>query len=155
MKTPVPYAWAMTLLAPAFAPAQSDALIDDPRVATAIELIDVWMDAQVAYDGIPGVSLGIVYDQDLIWSRGFGYAHVERKVPAAPDTIYSICSISKLFTSIAVMQLRDQDKLRLNDPVAAHLSWYQIQDTFPEAPPVTLQGLLTHSSGLPRESDYP
>ncbi len=150
-----PYAWALFLFAPSLSPAQSETLLNDPRVASAIELIDVWMDAQVAYDSIPGVSLGIVYDQDLIWSKGFGYAHVETKVPATADTIYSICSISKLFTSIAVMQLRDRGELRVDDPLAAHLSWFQIGDTFPEAPPVTIKGVLTHSSGLPREADYP
>jgi len=135
--------------------ARAQPLKDDPRVASAIKLIEVWVDAQLAYKGIPGMSLGIVHDQDLVWSRGFGYADVERKVPASPSTIYSICSISKLFTSICVMQLRDQGKLRLDDPVRKHLSWFKIKDAYPEAPEITLQGILTHSSGLPRESDYP
>jgi CubicO group peptidase (beta-lactamase class C family) len=145
------------LLLAAIAPAQAELrpLTDNAGVGTALEIIDVWMDAQVAYDGIPGVSIGIVHDQDLIWSRGFGYAHVKDKVPATPATIYSICSISKLFTSIAVMQLRDQGKLRLDDAIVGHLPWFQIEDTYPDAPPVTIQGLLTHSSGLPREADFP
>ena len=90
MKNSSSYAWALTLLAPALSPAQSEALLDDPRVASAVELIDVWMDAQVAYDSIPGVSLGIVHDQDLIWSKGFGYAHVESKIPATADTIFHV-----------------------------------------------------------------
>ena len=50
---------------------------------------------------IPGVSMAIVHDQDLIWSGGFGYTDLEAKIPATPDTLYSICSISKLFTSLA------------------------------------------------------
>jgi CubicO group peptidase (beta-lactamase class C family) len=69
--------------------------------------------------------------------------------------MYSICSISKLFTAVGVMQLRDQGKLRLDDPVGDHLSWFNIRDTYPDDPPVTVEGILTHSSGLPRESDYP
>jgi len=135
--------------------ARAQSLADDPRVASALKLIEVWVDAQIAYEGIPGMSLGIIYDQDMVWSRGIGYADVEKKIPAMPNTIYSICSISKLFTSISIMQLRDQGKLHLNDPVGKYLSWFNIKDTYPDAPEITLRGILTHSSGLPRESDFP
>lgn len=134
---------------------QNGPLADDPRVADALNLLDVWFDAQQAYRNIPGMSAAVVSDQELLWSRGFGYAHVERRIEATPTTIYSICSISKLFTSVSVMQLRDQGRLRLDDPVGEHLSWFDIEDTYPDAPPVKIEGLLTHSSGLPRESDYP
>lgn len=137
------------------APAHSDALANDPRVASALRLLEVWLETQLAYEAIPGISMGIVHDQDLIWSRGFGYANPDEGLEASPTTMYSICSISKLFTSISVMQLRDQGKLRLDDPVGQHLSWFNIQDTYPDAPEVTIQGILTHSSGLPRESDHP
>ena len=127
----------------------------DPRFVQALNLLDVWVEAKLAYDKIFGVSMGLVVDQDLVWSKGFGWADVERNVPTTPQTIYSICSISKLFTAIAVMQLRDQGKLRLDDPVTALLPWFDIEQTFPDAPQPTVRDLLTHSSGLPRESDHP
>ena len=126
-----------------------------PRVSEALNLLEVWVDAQRAYQQIPGISMAVVHDQQLLWSKGFGYANREQQLPATPQTIYSICSISKLFTSVSVMQLRDTGKLRLDDPVVKHLEWFDIQDKYPDAPPVTVQGILTHSSGLPRESDYP
>ena len=53
------------------------------------------------------------------------------------------------------MQLRDQGKLRLDDPVSDYLEWFKIRDRFPEAPDITIRQLLTHSSGLPRESAFP
>jgi CubicO group peptidase (beta-lactamase class C family) len=134
---------------------QAQSLIDDPRVASAIKVTEAWIDSQLDYNDIPGMSVGIVYDQELVWSRGFGFADVDRKVPASPDTIYSICSISKLFTSIGIMQLRDEGKLRLDDPIGKYLSWFNIKDKYPDAPEVTIGGILTHSSGLPREADYP
>lgn len=130
-------------------------LANDPRVASALEHLEIWIETEVAYESLPGVSMGIVYDQDLIWSQGFGYANPEKKVPASPKTIYSICSISKLFTSVSVMQLRDQGKLRLDDPVEKHLPWFDIKDKYPDAPEVTIRGILTHSAGLPREADFP
>ena len=127
---------------------------DHPRLLQALRLLEVWVEAQRAYERIPGVSMGVVVDQDLVWSRGFGLAHRETRAPATPETVYSICSISKLFTSIAVMQLRDAGKLRLDDPVSEHLPWLDIEQAFPDGPPITVEGLLTHSSGLPRESDH-
>ena len=141
------------LLVPSGVRAQSAS--EEPRIAEVLRLLEVWMEAQVAYEDLPGVSMGIVADQELIWSEGFGYADVESEKPATPDTIYSICSISKLFTSISVLQLRDEGKLDLDDAVGEILPWFDIENTFPEGPAITVRRILTHSSGLPREADYP
>jgi CubicO group peptidase (beta-lactamase class C family) len=129
-------------------------IANDPRVVSALELARTWLEAQRAYDQIPGVSAAIVQDQQVLWSGGFGQADLASGRPAAADTIYSVCSISKLFTSIAVMQQRDAGKLRLDDPVGQHLPWFRLKHTEGEGA-VTIEGLLTHASGLPRESDYP
>jgi CubicO group peptidase (beta-lactamase class C family) len=127
---------------------------DDPRVQTALSLLEVWAEAEMAYADIPGVSMAVVHDQDLLWTHGFGFADRERKAGASADTIYSICSISKLFTAIGVLQLRDVGRIELDDPVSQHLPWFDIQQSFPDAPPITVRGILTHSAGLPRESDH-
>ena len=132
-----------------------EALSRDPRVVQALSLLTAWADSEQVYRRLPGVSMAVVHDQQLLWSRGFGHAHVETKAPATPATMYSICSISKLFTSVAVMQQRDAGKLRLDDPVAKHLPWFSIGGMPEGAEPVTVFGLLTHSSGLPREADVP
>lgn len=136
-------------------PGRSQSLADDPRVASALNLYEIWLEAQLAYEGLPGFSAAIVHDQELVWSKGFGFADPEKGIPATPQTIYSICSISKLFTSIGVLQLRDRGLVRLDDPVGRHLPWFDIEQAYPDGPPVTIQGVLTHSSGLPRESDHP
>ncbi len=138
------------VLAPGLAAAQN------PRVAQALDLVKTWLDAQRAYQQIPGLSAAIVRDQDVIWSGGFGVTDLEKKTPATASTIYSICSISKLFTSVAVLQLRDAGQLRLDDPVSKHLPWFSsLKRLKPEAGEITVEGLLTHASGLPRESDHP
>ncbi|MBI2614873.1 MAG: serine hydrolase [Gemmatimonadetes bacterium] len=136
-------------------PARAQSVRDDPRVQQALHLLDLWLDGQRDYQHIPGISAGVVYDQELIWSQGYGYQDRESRVVPSARTIYSICSISKLFTSIAVMQLRDQGKLRLDDSVRQHLPWFSIQQAYPDGPPITIEGLLTHASGLPREADWP
>lgn len=130
-------------------------MADDPRVSDAIRVWEEWVEYQAAMDGVPGVSVGVVHDQELIATNGFGLADPATGRPASADTLYSICSISKLFTSVAVMQQRDAGKLRLDDHVSSHLDWFDIEDAHPDDEAITIRRLLTHSSGLPRESDFP
>lgn len=127
----------------------------DSRLANELALAERWLAAQRAYDRVPGLSAAIVHDQELLWSGASGFANLETGQPARDDTIYGICSISKLFTGIAVMQLRDQGKVRLDDPVNSLLPWYNLGQSFEGSPQITLESLLSHSSGLPRESDSP
>jgi CubicO group peptidase (beta-lactamase class C family) len=134
--------------------ARAQAIASDPRVASAIELARTWLEAQRAYDLIPGVSAAIVHDQEVLWSGGFGLADVAANRPATAETIYSICSISKLFTSVAVLRERDADHLHLEDPVGKYLPWFRLRRMEGEGD-ITIEGLLTHASGLPRESDSP
>ena len=126
-----------------------------PKVAQALRLAEAWLDAQVAYERLPGVSVGVVVDQELIWSRGLGWADIAARRPAAPDTIYGICSISKLFTAVAVMRERDAGRLRLDDAIGAHLPYFKLEQTLSGSPAVTVRDLLTHSGGVPRESAQP
>jgi len=120
-----------------------------------LALIESWLDAQRAYDRVPGLSASVVHDQELLWSGASGFADLEGSEQAMPNTIYGICSISKLFTGIAVMQLRDQGKLALDDPIAKLLPWFNLKQSYEDSPEITLRATLTHSAGLPRESDFP
>lgn len=129
--------------------------MSDPRFEQAVDLFEVWLDARMDYGKIPGMSVGLVHDQELVWAKGYGFAHPETEVAATPSTMYSVCSISKLFTSIGVMQQRDAGKLRLDDAVADLLPWYAVEQAHPDGPSVRVEGILTHSSGLPRESAHP
>ena len=124
-------------------------------LSDALQYIDAWLEAQQAYEHLPGMSVGIVKDQELIWSKGYGFADVKKKLPATAETVYKISSISKLFTSIAIMQLYEQGKIRLDDSLSAILPERRIRQQFTDSGPITIRSLLTHSSGLPRESDFP
>ena len=129
--------------------------VGHPRVQATLLLIDAWLDSEQSYAQLPGISAGLVLDQELIWSGGYGHANPAQEIPTTVDTLYSICSISKLFTSIAIMQMRDAGRLQLADPVQKFFPWFEITHTKEQNTPITIQSLLTHSSGLPRESDFP
>jgi CubicO group peptidase (beta-lactamase class C family) len=68
------------------------------------------------------------------------------------QTKFRMASHSKLFTATAIMQLRERGKLHLDDPVSKHLPWFKVQTSDDDDPPMTIEELLTHSSGLPREA---
>lgn len=123
--------------------------------AEALRLVDAWLDSVQAYEHIPAISAGVVVGDDLIWSKGYGTIDAQHAVAASPKTIYSICSISKLFTSVSLMQQYEAGKVRLDEPVSTYLPWAKLKDSGDDSVPITLRGILTHSAGLPRESDYP
>ncbi|MEO8451196.1 MAG: serine hydrolase domain-containing protein [Gemmatimonadota bacterium] len=132
-------------------PSRSSAAAD-PDVQGAERLFSAWLESQILYRGLPGVVVGVVADQDLVWSAGFGFADIASKRPMTPATKFRMASHSKLFTATAIMQLREQGKLRLDDPVSKFLPWFQVKPAEPGDSPITIEELLTHSSGLPREA---
>jgi D-alanyl-D-alanine carboxypeptidase len=132
----------------------SKELLNDPKVASSIQLFSSWVEAQMAHQEQPGLSVGIVYDQEIVWSKGFGLADVAEKTPTTPQTIYRIASITKLFTATAIMQLRDAGLLQLDDPIKKHLTWFRMVEKHSDDPPITIRHLLTHTAGLPREVDF-
>ena len=138
------------LAQPAAAPAASVA--ENPHVQAAERLFSAWLEGQIAYRGLPGVAVGVVHDQQLVWSRGFGFADIASKRPMTADTRFRIASNSKIFAAIAILQLREAGKLRLDDPVSKHLPWFTMKPAGPDDGPITIEQLLSHSSGLQREA---
>ena len=124
-------------------------------VASNIDLLSAWIEAQIAHRAEPSLSIGIVHDQELVWAHGFGHSDLDNRVAATADTRYRIASVTKLFTATALLILRDAGMLQLDDPVDRHLPWFDIRQRHPDAPPITIRHLLTHTAGLPREAAFP
>jgi CubicO group peptidase (beta-lactamase class C family) len=124
----------------------------DPEVKGAERMFAAWIEGQLTSRELPGIAVGVVSGQDLVWAAGFGYADTGGKLPMSAQTKFRMASHSKLFTATALMQLREQGKLRLDDPVAKYLPWFTVKPAEPEDAPITIEELLTHSSGLPREA---
>src|SRR5215469_1719404 len=151
--------WALSLflfvlLFASLMQAQTSPLLEKPAVAGAIQVIDAWIQANRSERGDPGLSIAIVHDQELIWAKGYGFADLEKRIPAGPGTRYRIASLTKLFTTVAIMQLRDAGRLQLDDSVEKHLAWFHVKQP-DDSPPITIRELLTHTSGLSRDLPIP
>ena len=130
-------------------PPSSSRVAADADVQGAERLFSAWLDGQMIERGLPGIAVGVVADQELVWSAGFGFADSAARIPMTPQTKFRMASHSKLFTATAVMQLREQGKLRLDDPVSKYLPWFAVKPAESDDPLITIEELLTHSSGLP------
>ena len=98
---------------------------------------------------LPGVAAGLVHGNELTWSFGYGFADVEDRRPPDARTLYRIASITKTFTGTAILQLRDEGLLSLDDPVIAYVPELRGGDSgVAPIDRVTIRGLLSHESGL-------
>lgn len=111
--------------------------------------IDSLAQAMLAEGMVSGLSVGVKRGEDLLLAQGYGYADLENRVPAGPQTVYGIGSVTKQFTAAAVMKLVEEGALSLDDPITRHLPDYPTRGQV-----VTIRHLLTHTSGIwsyPRE----
>jgi CubicO group peptidase (beta-lactamase class C family) len=94
---------------------------------------------------LPGLSAAVVERDCVMWSRGFGFRDLEHGLPATPQTLCAIASVTKSFTAIAIMQLAEQGKLSVDDPVD---SYVPVKISLGDES-VRISHLMSHSSGLP------
>jgi len=110
--------------------------------------INRYVQADMARQHIPGLSLAVLLGDRVVMSRGYGFANVELRVPASDSTVYQSGSMGKQFTAALVEMLVEQKRLRLDDPI---VRW------FPEGASVwqgiTVRHLLTHTSGVAEYTD--
>jgi CubicO group peptidase (beta-lactamase class C family) len=105
--------------------------------------------------GVPGAAWGVILNGELVHVGGTGTSRVgEERVPDA-DTVFRIASMTKSFTAATVLLLRDEGRLGLDDPVAAHLpALAEWRPLTADSPPVTIRQLLTMSGGLPTDDPW-
>jgi CubicO group peptidase (beta-lactamase class C family) len=101
-----------------------------------------------------GFAFALVVDGEVVLLKAKGIADLENKRVATPDTIYRVASITKTFTATSVMALRDENKVGLEDPLAAHLAELDVAYPHRDSPPIRIRQVLTHSAGLARSGPY-
>ncbi|MEO8451317.1 MAG: serine hydrolase domain-containing protein [Gemmatimonadota bacterium] len=98
--------------------------------------------------GVPSISIALVRGDSIVWKAAFGYANVRMKTPATTETIYSTGSTFKSATATGLMQLMEQGKFQLDQPVNRYLGDIQVQDRLQSDKQVTFRHMLSHWSGL-------
>lgn len=119
------------------------------------KILDAWLPYKIQYDRIPGLSIGIIHNGKLVYQKGFGYADVELKTPMTPKTCFRIASISKTFTTNAIMQLVEQKKINLDDHVEKYLPWFRAQTKSANLNNITIRQILSHTGGVFRDGNTP
>jgi len=121
-------------------------LILTAAVAVRADKVDDYLKAEMLKQHIPGVSLAVVKDGKIIKAEGYGLANLELNVPARPETVFKIGSVSKQFISAGILLLIQEGKISLDDSISKFL------EGTPETwKPITVRHLLTHTSGIVRE----
>ena len=98
--------------------------------------------------GIPSMSIALVRGDSIVWKAAFGYANMRTRTPATTETLYSTGSSGKSVTAAAIMQLVEQGKIKLDDPINRYLGESRVKDQIQAEKPVTFRHILSHWSGL-------
>ncbi|MBI5889697.1 MAG: beta-lactamase family protein [Nitrosomonadales bacterium] len=109
-----------------------------------------WLIGQgMSDDDVTGLSIALVDDQQVVWAQGFGYADAAAGIKASPETQYHLGSIAKVFTATAAMQLADQGRLDIDQPLKNYLPAFSIKSRYGDTRGITPRNIMTHHSGLP------
>lgn len=115
----------------------------------SLQIIEEKTEARRKELGIPGMSLVIVKDGEIIYMKGLGYKDFEKKIAVTPDTQFAIGSATKAFTALSVLMSQDEGKLSLDDSPKKYLPYFKMYDPDTDKN-ITIRDLLSHSSGLNR-----
>ena len=143
----------------AYDPSYKPAVFTDPdrmeKIKEAFPAIDSIYKKYAAANHFPGLAFGIVVDGKLVYTGNYGYTDIDKKIPVTSSSLFRIASMSKSFTAMAILKLRDEGKLNLDDP-----AWHYIPELrnlkYPtaDAPPITIRHLLTHGAGFPEDNPW-
>lgn len=126
------------------------------KLEAAFPAIEKLIDEEMKKQGLPGLAVGIVIDGELALAKGFGVTSLASKTAPDADTVYRIGSITKSFTGLALLALRDDGVLSLDEPLSKWISEaHQLVYPSRDSTPITLRQLANHTSGLPRMGPFP
>ena len=125
------------------------------KLAAAFPEIEKLFAAWVERRRMPGAVLGVVIDGELVWVKAAGVQDTASKVPVTPDTVFRIASMTKSFTAMAILKLRDEGKLSLDDPAERYVpALAGLAYPTKDSRVITVRDLLTHSEGFPEDNPW-
>ena len=127
----------------------------DAKLRSAFPAIDQLVRNFAERSNVPGVAYGLVIDGTLAHVFVSGLRNVEQKAPVDTATVFRIASMSKSFTAVAILQLRDAGRLLLDDPVARYVpELASLRYPTTDSPVLTIRHLLSHSEGFPEDNPW-
>src|SRR5215472_9814239 len=125
------------------------------KLTRAFPEIDTLFQELIAREHIPGAAWGIVIDGELAHAGAAGLRDVPAKSPVERDTAFRIASMTKSFTAMSILKLRDEEKLSLDDPAERYVPEMKAL-LYPtdDSPKVTIRHLLSHSEGFPEDNPW-
>jgi D-alanyl-D-alanine carboxypeptidase len=120
-----------------------------PESVKNIADLESYLEKLVDFGTPPGMSMVVVKNDSIVYSKGFGWADKPRQMRATPQTVYHWFSTTKIVTAIAILQLQEQGKLQLDDSVTKFLPFFKVQYPSTTRKTITIRNLLNHTSGLP------
>lgn len=125
------------------------------KIKATQAVIDKLYKEHAAKNHFPGFAYGVVADGRLIYTGEVGYTDVEKKIRATVSSAFRIASMSKSFTAMAIVKLRDEGKLKLDDPASSYIPEMKaVKPLTTDAPPITVRHLLTHAAGFPEDNPW-
>lgn len=125
------------------------------KIQSFLPKVDSMFKEQARKSHMPGLIYGIMYQGKLIHSKALGEAQLETKLSAAQDIDFRIASMSKSFASMAILQLRDAGKLRLDDPAELYIpELKQSKSLTKDAPKISIRHLMVHGAGFPEDNPW-
>ena len=125
------------------------------KIKQALPVIDSIYKKHAAENHFPGISFGIVVDGQLIYKNSYGFTDIEKKIPVTSSSMFRIASMSKSFAAMAILKLREEQKLDLDDPVYFYIPVLKnIKYPTADAPHITIRHLLTHGAGFPEDNPW-
>ncbi|MGH9457588.1 MAG: serine hydrolase [Thermoanaerobaculia bacterium] len=109
-----------------------------------------WAEAEMKKDRMPGLSVAVAKDGEM-WARGFGFADLENRVPAKPESSYRMASVTKSMTAVAALRLAEMGKLDLDAPIRTYVPYFPDKGT---ETPITIRRLLAHLGGISHYQNY-
>jgi len=130
-------------------PAISQSKEKKPDYAKRLSGVEKELNQVLADQKVAGYSVAIVYKDQVIYSKGFGYRDLENKKPVTPNTLFAIGSSSKAFTAAIIGQLEKEGKLNLDDLATAHLPQLTFKYDYMNTG-ITIRDMMCHRTGLSR-----
>ena len=125
------------------------------KIKAAFAVIDSLYKKYAEDNHFPAISFGLVVDGQLIYKNSYGYTDVAKKIPATSSSLFRIASMSKSFTCMAILQLRDEGKLDLDDPAYLYIPELKnLKYPTADAPHITIRHLMTHGAGFPEDNPW-